>query len=145
MQNVPGRGPHVFKIHGQICYKTGSALPNESTTPSYGQLFFIDETAAADHRIAHHANSNCDPDLMRFLSRLLRENHEYANSFKFLREAYEDEEMVARRQGRAMNEVRLIFQSENTPDQRRYNTPRLAEVALIYVGRNGEVPPPRNY
>ena len=141
---MQGRGPFVFKIHGEICFHTGPAVGN-NVTPTYGQLFLIDETAAADHRIAYPANSGCNPDLMRFLSRYMRENREYVRTYKLLQEVYEEEEEKARQEHWEMDRVRLVFQSVNTPDPRRYNTPRIAEVALIYVGKNGEVPSPKNF
>lgn len=47
-------------------------------------------------------------------------------------------------ENRQMNEVQLIYETDNMLD-RRYNAPRATVLALIYVSPEGEVPIPRTF
>ena len=69
---VPGRGPKVFKIHGQIYHNTSAVrLRDETSVPKYSQLYFMDSTQANEHRTNLSANKNCDKHLMEQLDTML--------------------------------------------------------------------------
>ncbi|GBN23040.1 hypothetical protein AVEN_125436-1 [Araneus ventricosus] len=49
-------GPYVFKVHGQICYRTGHIQSVDGQAPQYAQLYVIDSTQATEIRVNHPAN-----------------------------------------------------------------------------------------
>ncbi|VDO75289.1 unnamed protein product [Haemonchus placei] len=54
-----------------------------------------------------------------------------------------EEEARAAREGRTAMPVKMVFQSSNL-DPRRYNEPTANEVAVVYVGEEGDVPAEHN-
>ena len=54
------------------------------------------------------------------------------------------EEEKARQEGRSADPVRLIFDTSLPVDQRRYNLPAANEVAIVFVGKDDDVPPTRS-
>ncbi|KAJ7023950.1 hypothetical protein C8F04DRAFT_969583, partial [Mycena alexandri] len=46
-----GGGPPIFRIHGELCHRTGALLPSEGHTPIYAQLYIYEPQAALDYRM----------------------------------------------------------------------------------------------
>nr|CDJ95688.1 Protein of unknown function DUF889 domain containing protein [Haemonchus contortus] len=61
-----------------------------------------------------------------------------------LNEVALEEDLRAAREGRSAKPVRMVFETPSNVDQRRYNAPIANEVAVIYVGDDGDVPAEHN-
>jgi hypothetical protein len=46
-----GRGPPLFKIHGQVYYHVGSLLPPDDGPPKFVQLYIYDTTNENQNRL----------------------------------------------------------------------------------------------
>ncbi|CAN6372728.1 unnamed protein product [Urochloa humidicola] len=59
-----GRGPHVFKISGQLCHRIGSLLPQHDKRPEYAQLYIFDTQNEISNRmqVATYENSAFRPN-----------------------------------------------------------------------------------
>lgn len=44
IMDVPGRGPYVFKVHGQTYHRTSHIEPIDDSTPQFAQLYVFDST-----------------------------------------------------------------------------------------------------
>ena len=58
--NQGGRGPYVFKLHGELIHQVGSLLPSEEDQPKYAQLYVYDPEQALEFRMANRWNVNLD-------------------------------------------------------------------------------------
>uniref|UniRef100_A0A7I4XXQ7 ATP-dependent DNA helicase n=1 Tax=Haemonchus contortus TaxID=6289 RepID=A0A7I4XXQ7_HAECO len=141
--DTPRSGPYCFRIHGQIYHRIGPARPEEGQPPRYGQVYILDTSMAADERAGNPANVQCKPALIRSLSALFHEINAFAQAYKMLNDVALEEEARALREGRSAMPVRMVFQSSNL-DPRRYNEPTANEVAVVYVGEEGDVPAEHN-
>ncbi|GBM12986.1 hypothetical protein AVEN_101859-1 [Araneus ventricosus] len=54
-----GRGPYMFKVHGQIFHRTSLLQPFDGEAPQYAPLYTIDSTQATEVRISQAANEAC--------------------------------------------------------------------------------------
>lgn len=115
-----GRGPYVFKVHGELYHRIGSLLPREDVHPTYAQLYFYDPQDALHHRMDR--NRNLREDVMRHLQTIITSHHRYAGLY---RHAYE---IMQREQ---VEDVHLALIVDHTRDQRRYNLPSADEVAVV--------------
>lgn len=50
--NRRGRGPFVFRLHGQNYHSIGTLLPKESKPPKFAQLYIYDTDNEVDNRAA---------------------------------------------------------------------------------------------
>jgi hypothetical protein len=46
-----GRGPYVFRVHGELCHRFGSLCPSDGRAPVYAQLYIYDPRIALDERM----------------------------------------------------------------------------------------------
>lgn len=127
---LPGAGPYVFRIHGELCHRIGSLLPAEGVPPQYAQLYIHDPQAAFELRMQR--NANLSPDTMALLQRIIADNHAYVDVYRHAHEVW------VLHGGAAELEVRLHFDAA-TDDPRRYNLPTTDEVAVVIPG-DGEQP-----
>jgi len=67
----PGHGPYCYRIHGQFYHQTGDVGNSSNGITKYAKLYELDSNQALAHRLSHAANADCNPDLMRSLSRLV--------------------------------------------------------------------------
>ncbi|KAK6010959.1 hypothetical protein OSTOST_23967, partial [Ostertagia ostertagi] len=141
--DTPRHGPYCFRIHGQIYHKIGPARPEEGQPPRYGQVYILDTSMAAEERAGNPANIQCNRDLIRSLSVLLHGINRFARAYKMLNEVALEEEARAARERRSAMPVKMVFRSSNL-DPRRYNEPTANEVAVVYVGEEGDVPTEHN-
>nr|CDJ83292.1 uncharacterized protein LOC100903664 [Haemonchus contortus] len=141
--DIPGRGPYCFRIHGQLYHRIGPALPEEGEPPRYGQVYILDTSMAADERAGNPANISCNPRLIRSLSTLFHAINVFAQAYRMLNDVALEEEARAARERRSAMPVKMIFQGSNL-DPRRYNEPTANEVAVVYVGEEGDVPVEHN-
>jgi hypothetical protein len=97
----------------------------------------LDLDEAPDKRMAVKENRGCDSKLMAALDSLIRCDNKNANGFKMMREI-EIEEREAAEEGRTINLISMLIRTERSNDQRRYNSPRVNEVAIVFQNTDGE-------
>lgn len=136
----PGGGPYCFRIHDSIYHRVGVLNPSSGEQRKYAQLFILDPMTAADQRMHIAGNMNCNPQLMQELSHFVTTNNPFAISFKMLHEVEQECIRDAQRHGfPPPNATMAILQNRNS-DLRRYNAPRVNEVAVIFQNADGEPP-----
>ena len=98
------RGPYCFKIQGQVYYQINTALyPSEDESPTYGQLFIIDQQEALHHRIAR--DPIIDYKLTLLLDTVIRNNTIFAKSFEFMKREITSQQVP----GEPERELQLLF------------------------------------
>ncbi|EIW59201.1 uncharacterized protein TRAVEDRAFT_147095, partial [Trametes versicolor FP-101664 SS1] len=122
-----GHGPYVFRIHGELCHRSGSLLPAEGNPPSYAQLYIFDPRLALAERVRR--NANLRRDTLQRIQAMLSATHRYAAIYRHAHEVLslqEDADLA----------VRLAVQPNR--DRRRYNLPSADDVAVVLPGAEGE-------
>ena len=143
--DVPrGMGPYCFRIHGQVYHNIGPLYPEQGSHPRYGQIYILDTNDAAAERMGNRANVACNASVMRLLTSWFHENNEYARSFRMMGDVVKEEEQRARRERRSTPNIRMVFEVPSHLDRRRYNIPVANEIAVVYVGDDGDVPRSRS-
>lgn len=135
-----GRGPYVFKVHGQTYHKTSHLLPPSSQAPQYAQLYVIDSTQATSVRQQHAANQKCSPRILDQIDRFFRANNRLAQTYQLMREVENQHVQAAIAAGEEPPQVSMIFKRDRQSDQRRFNEPTSNEIAMIFCDRDGEPP-----
>lgn len=85
------------------------------------------------------ANKGCDQALMRELSFLIVECNEFAKTFKMLREVERDLNPRETESPNLMFSFRNDSQHERK-DKRRYNAPKVNEIAIVFQNVDDEPP-----
>ncbi|XP_058795373.1 uncharacterized protein LOC131666563 [Phymastichus coffea] len=135
------RRPSPYCFQGQIYYQMNTALhPSDDENPSYGQLFFIDQSEALDYRIQQ--NPLIDYELMGILDSIIRDNNIYAKSYEMMKDEICIQQIVSdMRNESSSSELHLLFSLKPGQDMRRYNFQRVNEVAAIFsTTADGEIP-----
>lgn len=138
--DVPGRGPYVFKVHGQTYHKTSNLEPSASQTRQYAQLYVVDSTQALSIRNQHVANINCPPQIVDKIDRFFRQHNRLAQTFHLIREIEERENQQAVAANIPPPEISMVFRRDRQSDSRRYNEPTSNEIAMVFVNEDGEPP-----
>ena len=123
--SIVGRGPPVFRIHGELRHLSGSLLPDECQSPSYSQLYIYDPDLAYRHRISR--NENLSLHTIQILQHVMSNYNAYAPIYQH---AYE----VLQNYDAPDYTVRLCVAPGNDP--RRYNLPTANEVGVILPGED---------
>jgi hypothetical protein len=123
--SIVGRGPPVFRIHGELRHLSGSLLPEESEVPCYSQLYIYDSDIAYRYGISR--NENLSLNTMHTLQRVMWDYNTYTPIYQH---AYE----VLRMYDAPDYTVKLCVVPGNDP--RRYNLPTANEVGVILPGEN---------
>ncbi|KAI0739006.1 hypothetical protein C8Q80DRAFT_1056941, partial [Daedaleopsis nitida] len=127
--NQTGHAPYVFRIHGELCHRSGTLLTSPGKSPRYSQLYIYDPAVARDLRSG--LNPELRRDTLMQLEDMLRTTHHYATIYRHACEVlshYSDQDDVS---------VRLIVKAAQDP--RRYNLPTSDDVAVILPGGEGEL------
>ncbi|XP_057376187.1 uncharacterized protein LOC130697273 [Daphnia carinata] len=139
-----GRGPYCFRIHGQVYHNTTTVGPN-TNNPKYADLYFIDAAQASEFRSSFSSNAGCCRNLMEELDAMLREKNPYAAIYKMMRQVLEEEYRRAQHENLPHQTVGMIISSDRKNlDKRRYNSPMINEIAVIFKSSNGEPPAKRD-
>lgn len=138
--DVPGRGPYVFKIHGQTCHKTSHLQPINNQQPQYAQLYIINSTQATGIRQQHQANANIPAIILDQIDRFFRQHNRIAHSYQMMREIEERHAAQAILTGEAPPLISLIFRRDRQSDPRRFNDPVGNEIAIVFQSEDGEPP-----
>jgi hypothetical protein len=69
------RGPHVFKINGQVHHRIGSLIPSDGSPPKFIQLYVYDTTHEIQNRMQslESADGSCnslDPNTIEALKNI---------------------------------------------------------------------------
>jgi hypothetical protein len=123
--SIAGRGPPVFRIHGELRHRSGSLLPEESEHPCYAQLYVYDPNMAYQHRIFR--NDDLSLTTMRVLQQLLCDYNAYTPIYQHAHE-------ILQRYDAPDYTVKLCVVPGNDP--RRYNLPTANEVGVILPGED---------
>ncbi|KAJ7041738.1 hypothetical protein C8F04DRAFT_946729, partial [Mycena alexandri] len=124
-----GGGPPIFRIHGELCHRTGALLPSEGHTPIYAQLYIYEPQAALDYRM--QSNMNLQRDTMNILQRVITENHQYAPLFLHAHEVLA---------AQLADNVSVRLRVAPGVHARRGNLPTANEVAVILPNQTNTEP-----
>ncbi|XP_075188624.1 uncharacterized protein LOC142288848 [Anomaloglossus baeobatrachus] len=136
----PGFGPYCFKIHGQIYHRTGTLHPEMGQTPKYAQLYILDPNEATEQRLTVHENKKCNTEMMHQIAQLLQQINPFAAAYRMLKDVEAEEEQKAITYGTSMPSIVMAIKQERGQDPRRYNKPRISEVAVVFQNDDGEPP-----
>lgn len=138
--DVQGRGPYVFKVHGQTYHKTSHLEPTSRDTRKYAQLYVIDSTQALSIRHQHAANISIPPTILDAIDRFFRQHNRIAQTFQMIREIEERENREALAANLPAPQISMVFRRDRQSDNRRYNDPTANEIAMVFVNEDGEPP-----
>ncbi|KAJ3766711.1 hypothetical protein FB446DRAFT_627941, partial [Lentinula raphanica] len=127
--NHHGRGPPVFRIHGELKHWSGALLPREGSAPAYAQLYILDPHSALNYRMQR--NSNLNRETMEGLQNLIRAINPYSSIY---RHAYEILQQYPN-----VPDFSISLRVMPGQDRRRYNLPTADEVAAIIPGDGTQV------
>lgn len=120
-QIFENRGPFIFKIQGQLYHFVGPLHPDDNAAPAFAALFMMNMSEAHEYRAE---NANLRPELLYILENEMKDCNPYC---KLLFHMSEIEEQYG------IEDYRLLFSTENTFDQRRYNLASTNEIAAAFV------------
>jgi hypothetical protein len=75
---------------------------------------------------------------MELLDKFLREVNPYYHAYKQMHEIEKDQELRNLKEGVPMKTVSMFFKNNSSDDIRRYNIPKIGEVAVVFNGEDGE-------
>ncbi|KAK6767373.1 hypothetical protein RB195_026573 [Necator americanus] len=121
-------------------------LVRRSANAALQEIYILDTEMAAQQRLGNMRNSDCDPNLMLFLSEWFARNNVYAQSFKMMSEVEQMEIAAAQRENRQTIPIRMVFDDSRERGFARgeYAIPTANEVAVVYVGEENDVPARRS-
>ncbi|XP_060846503.1 LOW QUALITY PROTEIN: uncharacterized protein LOC132926182 [Rhopalosiphum padi] len=119
-RRLPGRGPSVYTVHGQVYRRVNNdVVGNEHRPPSYCELYFVNSAEANQSGMRQ---TGCRrPSFGRNMSRLWLEEQERANA---------NPDLIGPRS------VSMHFVTDAARDQR----PTANKVAAVFVGDDGRPP-----
>ncbi|CAN7131575.1 unnamed protein product [Brassica rapa subsp. narinosa] len=130
-----GRGPFVFRFHGQNFHQIGSLLPEEGLPPAFTQLYIFDTenevrnriSAFSSKRRAQNSQSRTlRDDTMEAIKSMLDECNPYAKILRTARDRFGDALQTS--------DVKIILISGRGTNEKTYNLPTTSEVAALFVG-----------
>lgn len=137
-----GKGPQIIRICGQIYHNIYALHPNINEGRKYGQLYIVDNEIASLSRIEN--NIECNLDLFKELDNLMREINIYAKSYKMMHELEKEQLKRSNEIGYINKDVKMYFTRNSYHDKHRYNKATCNEVAVVFVGEDGEPPVDRD-
>ena len=72
------------------------------------------------------------------LDSYLRKVNPYSKAYKQMHEIMEEQELRHLENGTPIKEISMFFKRETSNDPRRYNIPKIGEIAVIFDGENGQ-------
>ena len=138
--SIPGHGPYVFKVQGQVYHRTSHVEPINGETPKYAQLYVVDSAQATEQRMSSQGNGRCLPQLMQLLDAEIRKISRFANSYHMMQETMIKERDIAKSSGLDIPNVNMVFRRDRRADPRRFNSPTANEIAMVFVNEDGEPP-----
>jgi hypothetical protein len=130
-----GRGPWVFKLHGELSHRIGTLLPEEggNDAPKFAQLYIYDSDRAYNYRMANPWNSGVNGIVLRTLQDMLYNLHPAVQLFE---QAYEKTANMSRE-----DNCRISLHFDKDCDWNRYNSPdaTVKEIAVILPGDGDQI------
>jgi hypothetical protein len=136
----PGNGPYCFRIHGQIYHRTGTLHPDGDEERIYSQIYILDADEALQCRTSHPENTQCDSNLMDLLAKMMEEVSPFARAFKMLYQVEQEAMQASLASGRELPKICMAIVQDRNSDKRRYNAPKVNEVAIVFQNADGEPP-----
>ena len=91
-----GKGPYVFRLHGQNYHRIGSLLPEEGNKPRFAQLYIYQTENEVQNRIdasrCNDKKSTVNTAIVEKLQNMLDENNILAKSFRMARDRFKEED-----------------------------------------------------
>lgn len=88
--HLPGHGPYVFRVQGQIYHRTSHTDPINGENRKYAQLYVLDSsTQATEERMKLTENENCIPEVLKELDQFIRKNNSLANAYRMMKEVHQ--------------------------------------------------------
>jgi hypothetical protein len=75
---------------------------------------------------------------MEMLDKYLRQINPYCHAYKQMQDVQKEHELKALKEGIAIKKISMFFKKNTSVDQRRYNIPKIGEVAVVFDGEDGE-------
>ena len=122
---LQGRGPPIFRIHGELKHWAGALLAPSNSAPSYSQLYIHDPHTALQFRMTR--NSNLRRRTMETLQDMLVHNNPYSAIYLHAFEVLQQYDAPDYR-------IQLCVAPGNDPQ--RYCLPTADEVGVIIPGQN---------
>ncbi|GJY34350.1 hypothetical protein Tco_0418819 [Tanacetum coccineum] len=134
--NRRGRGPYVFRLHGQTYHSMGSLLPQEGAPPKFAQLYIYDTYNEIENRARAFSNSSgssgrlnskhpIDQDIMNEVKDVLDTLSDLVKTFRRARDRYNED---------SKQNIRIKLVAKRGRDGRTYNLPTSNEVAGLIIG-----------
>lgn len=101
-------------------------------------LYILDPDEATDQRLKIPGNTGCSKSIMKTLGSFLNQYNRLAKAHNMLYEAEMQAEAEARRRVITPAVVTMAIKHDRSLDNRRYNAPRVNEVAVIFQSIAGE-------
>ena len=121
--NFPSRGPYCFKISGSVYHKINiHGMAQEDEKATNGQLYLLDTDECLDLR---QRTMDIPAEIMPYLQEFeeyIRASNPFAQSYKMMKEVYDEEEAKCASQGIEMPEVRMVFKPPMDFDKKKYNS-----------------------
>ncbi|KAK4521030.1 ubiquitin-specific protease doa4 [Mucor velutinosus] len=125
-------GAYAFRIHGSVYHLMSSALmPANDTRPKIAQMYIFDGENELQNRLNVAGNPNMERTTVRLLQNMMHKVNPFVDLFKTM------EELSVEQPGGIQN-IRMIFRSEDSPDPRRYNRPRVPEIGVLLFDGDDE-------
>ncbi|KAF7800995.1 putative PIF1 DNA helicase/replication protein A1-like protein [Senna tora] len=124
-----GKGPYVFRLHGQNMYLIGDLLPKADEIPRFSQLYIYDTDNEVVNRMRNARSSAsedpCDASIVMQLSQMLDSINPLVKVFRSVK----DHPSLSSR-----DSLRLKLIKKRTTDARIYNLPTADEIVALIVG-----------
>ena len=80
LQSLPGRGPRVFRMCGQIYHNYATLYPaNNALPPCFNQCYIYQQSEANEFRFLNPVTGGCTPDIFEIISEVLEQVNPYAH------------------------------------------------------------------
>lgn len=145
-RRLPGRGPRVFTVHGQVYRRiTNDVVRDDGRRPSHCELYFLESGEANRVRMNQNHQGQLNETVLTDLDTMLRRTNPFAMAFSNMRAVWLEEQRIANANPLVQpRRVTMHLVADPNSDPRRYNLPptQVNEVSVVFAGNNGQ--PPRN-
>lgn len=100
-------------------------------------MYVLDNELATKERTTSKTNSNMDPQMLKQLDEIIRNNNPYAKAYKMMHEVEQEELERCKKIGTLPRRVTMAMKRNENLDKNRYNEATCNEVAMVSVGENG--------
>jgi hypothetical protein len=126
LEKLRTNGPYCYRMHGESYHLIGSMLPEPGGECNFAQVYFHDsDDTQLQQRIAFaiRGNLNIERNLLRSIQDVVLRDNPFSYQFRSIG-----------RLGLGNQERLVIRERIQEDDQRRFNTPTAAEIALLMPG-----------